>query len=146
MFTYGGIAPGIVAPPATMVSIANAVCSDVRTEPPNAVADYELLANGQARTFKGNGGYTNLPGEWRVTGASADYEVRFTTASGDAPNRGSALGVWLNLGSTRSVGQLNTVAGTTRTGTVTVEIRDVATSTIRDTATITLTAIKNSIA
>lgn len=91
----------------------------------------------------GTNGSTSYYTDW-VTPASetnaALYEVRATKVSGDAfQPTGSALGSWLPLTSDRGwelnltgIGRLDCV--------LTIEIRDAATQTVRDTATITMMA------
>lgn len=71
---------------------------------------------------------------WLLIGAVADYQVRATKTSGTSPS--GTLATWLGLGTSRAW----TLSGTGVTCNLTVEIRDVATSTVQATASITLTA------
>ena len=87
----------------------------------------------------GSDGTTNGTNWITPTSSASLYEVRATKVSGDTPNAGSALNTWLACTTNRSwalyltgVGVLNFV--------LTIEIRDAATQTIRDTATITMMA------
>ena len=109
-------------------------------------ATYGIRSNGTIdATYTSNGGYGGSDGltngtNWITPTTSASlYEVRATKVSGDTPNAGSALNTWLSCSTTRSwalyltgVGRFDCV--------LTIEIRDAATQTIRDTATITLMA------
>lgn len=106
--------------------------------PLTADAIIEFNSSGQLIVSPGGA----VPGEYLVTGASSDYEVRATMASGTNWS-GSALSTWLNLGTTRSwnLSASRVAPGTTVvTGTATVEIRRVADSAVVATATITLEA------
>lgn len=85
----------------------------------------------------------SLPQTWLVVGAAADYDVRFTYTQnlngGSVTSAGN--GVWLNCGTTRSwsvndgstSALSNIVSGT-------LELRDVATSTIQASTTVYLNA------
>ena len=85
----------------------------------------------------------SLPQTWLVVGAAADYDVRFTYTQningGSVTSAGN--GVWLNCGTTRSwsvydgstSSASNSVSGT-------LELRDVATSTIQASTTVYLNA------
>lgn len=91
-----------------------------------------------------NGGAEVLDGRWwsagSTTGIGNDYEIRATYSSGDTINIGSA-GTWLSLSATRTFGMLETSnLSNTRSGSITIEIRDVATSTVQSSIVITLTA------
>ena len=76
---------------------------------------------------------------WLLSGASSDYDVRFTLLSGTPGTGSAATGVWLNLGTTRSM-RAEAGTGSSSTVSVTVEIRQVSTGTILDTATVDITA------
>lgn len=106
--------------------------------PLTADAIIEFNSSGQLIVSPGGA----VPGEYLVTGASSDYEVRATMASGTNWS-GSALSTWLNLGTTRSwnLSASRVVPGATAVaGTATVEIRRVADSAVVATASITLMA------
>lgn len=111
---------------------------------------YGILANGlieavaAASSFQFDpitNGQTNGTNWVTPTSSAANYEVRATKVSGDTPNPGDALNTWLPCTSNRSwtlqltgIGRLDCV--------LTIEIRDAATQTVRDTATITM-MVKN---
>ena len=85
----------------------------------------------------------SLPQTWLISGASSDYEVRFTyTQNINGANVTSAgNGVWLNCGTTRSwsISDSSTnMASNSISGTL--EIRDTATSTIQASTTVYLRA------
>jgi hypothetical protein len=87
----------------------------------------------------GSDGTTNGTNWITPTSSASLYEVRATKVSGDTPNAGSALNTWLACTTNRSwalyltgVGRFDCV--------LTIEIRDAATQTVRDTATITMMA------
>ena len=61
---------------------------------------------------------------WRLTGASADYDIMATLSSGDTPS--GTLGSWLNLASTRTWG-LTAGQEVSLTCVLAVSIRDAAT-------------------
>lgn len=74
------------------------------------------------------------------TNQAANYEVRATVTSG-ALTGGSGTGTWLPIsGGTRNWYVENFTSGTIESCTFTVEIRQTGTSTVIDSATITLTA------
>lgn len=138
---YGLISSGIIGGPATGVVLNDHSALDVRQEPTNAVCDFLFLENGQLRKFTGSDGYSDIVGEWKTAGLGADYQIWFEHTGGDAPNRGDVLEDWLNMGGLRSIGMLNSDDfASSRSGTVLVKIRDVATLTELDTCTLTLTA------
>lgn len=61
---------------------------------------------------------------WMLSGATSDYEVRFTRLSGDTPSAGSAaLDTWLPCSSVQLLQIIRTVAGTSGSGLFLVEIR-----------------------
>lgn len=61
-------------------------------------AGYRIDSDGNV--YKLEGGSVTSIGTWRLSGASADYEVRFTNNSGTPPS-GSALATWLGCGTDR---------------------------------------------
>ena len=76
-------------------------------------------------------------------GVGADYEIRATLLSGTTPTSGT-LGTWLSLSSNRSWSMVRSTDGTSSCS-LTIEIRDTATSTVQGTATWSLSATKSSI-
>lgn len=112
-----------------------------------AIARYTLKNNGQAETFydgdTSGSATANPAGQWLQANPieliyTELYECRFTLLSGDITN--GTLDTWLGLGTDRFFDKID---GTQVPAVVRVEIRDVATSVIQDTATITLTAFKD---
>ena len=103
--------------------------------PETAVASYTLLSTGVIQTSDGGAGDgTN----WITpTSQAANYQVRVTTISG-SPSYGAATNTWLALTSNRAW-YLSQSGSGLNSCQFTVEIRDTATNTVRDTATITLT-------
>jgi hypothetical protein len=108
-------------------------------------ATYGIRSNGTIdATYTSNGGYAGSDGltngtNWITPTTSASlYEVRATKVSGDAfQPTGSALGTWLPCTSNRQWQLLLTGVGRFDC-VLTIEIRDAATQTVRDTATITM--------
>lgn len=144
-----GVFRGTQKAAADVVSIANdfiAADSVYESDLDFNTATYGIRSNGTIdATYTSNGGYAGTDGvtngtNWITPTTSASlYEVRATKVSGDTPNAGSALNTWLPCTTTRSwalyltgVGRFDCV--------LTIEIRDAATQTVRDTATITLMA------
>ena len=138
---------GFVVPSPVVISIANdyiAADSVYESDLDFNTATYGIRSNGTIdATFTTSGGYSGSDGttngsNWITPTSSASlYEVRATKVSGDTPNAGSALNTWLACTTTRSwalyltgVGRFDCV--------LTIEIRDAATQTVRDTATITM--------
>jgi hypothetical protein len=85
----------------------------------------------------------SLPQTWLVVGAAADYDVRFTYTQnlngGSVTSAGN--GVWLNCGTTRSWSVYDSsVAIPSNSVSGTLELRDVATSTIQASTTVYLNA------
>lgn len=94
---------------------------------------YELLASGVAQRVSGSLGTLTYAGEWRVRGASADYEVRATLNSGSLDAGSSATGSWLALTSSRS--WFRDFDGNAD---LTIEIRDAASLVVLASANVTL--------
>lgn len=106
----------------------------------SANANYRLDNTGLV--YKGTGSgtptYTILETWDTVSYTTGNYEVQ-VTATGDTWALTGTLGSWLNLGTTRTWA-LQGSPGNYVTCTLTVQIRDTATSTVQTSATITLTA------
>lgn len=117
------------------IAITDRLLLDTPFYPSEGEAWYGLNASGTV-TLKDENGVTTPVGEWANGATASDYEVRATTASGDLPTSGDVLASWLNLGTSRYWAWTKTGIGLLN-GAITVEIRDVATSTVQDTATIT---------
>lgn len=99
---------------------------------------YQILTAGTVRRIV-NGTTTTLE-TWLNSGSASDYQVRVTDGGPDGITSGDATGTWLTLNTNYSWTLEETVSGNTSQTVLTVEIRDVATSTVQDTATVTLTA------
>jgi len=122
---------------APVISISNQTVSDVGVNNP-ASAGYRLTDAGAIQTIV-NGSATTI-GNWisPLSGFS-DYEVEVTvTGSGGTFTGPTGAGVWSNLGTTRTWELSSSASGAFFSRTLTVSIRDVATSTVQATATITL--------
>lgn len=100
-----------------------------------ASSSYELLSSGVAREVTSAGGTFNYSGEWLTSGSASSVEVRATLQSGSTPS--GTLNTWLNLGTTRSWTLSRTGIGTSSC-VLLVELRNAASGTVLDTATITL--------
>lgn len=102
-------------------------------------AGYRLNAsNGLVYKMNPNGTWVSLGYYWvDPTGEAPNYEVRATLNSGDNPT--GTEGSWLALTSTRDWYLVQSSAGATMCN-LTIEIRDAATQTVRDTATVYLEA------
>lgn len=104
-----------------------------------SVARYNLNFNGVARYYReSDGSYTNIPGEWMLSGSAADYEVRWTLNSGTSPTilTGPAVGAWGTLSSGAEV-QLSSTSGTISCN-LTCEIRLASSGEVLGSADITL--------
>lgn len=103
-----------------------------------AVTAYRVASDGFVYTAANSTGTYSQQEQWISNVALVgNYEVR-VTASGDVPT-GSAVNTWLELSTTRSW-DLTASPGNLLSTTLTVEIRDTATSTVRATATINMTS------
>lgn len=119
------------------ISLNSKTVQQVKTDPANALASY-TLAN--TRAVQVSPGSTS--DEWAVSGITVgDFEARATVVSGSVS--GGTTGSWLGLGTSRTWERNRTTVGTSE-AVLTIEIRDVATSTVRATASITLRGIVNS--
>jgi hypothetical protein len=140
---------GLLVPSPVVISIADdyiAADAVYETDFDFNSATYGISPTGliDASSFSTNGGGTDGTTNgtnWVTPTSSASlYEVRATKVSGSAfQPTGSALGTWLSCTNSESwslqltgIGRLDCV--------LTIEIRDAATQTIRDTATITMMA------
>lgn len=78
-----------------------------------------------------------------ASGTGDDYEIYVSVSSGSTPS--GTLNTWLALSSARQWSVTDTNDGPSSvTTTLSVQVRDVATETVQDTATVTLTANYNS--
>ena len=138
---------GFTVPSPVVISIANdTITADAVYESDfdfNSTT-YGIYSNGLIAAFAtstnggANDGLTNGTNWVTPTSSASLYEVRATKVSGDAfQPTGSDLGVWLPCTSNREWQLL--LSGIGRFDCVlTIEIRDAATQTIQDTATITM--------
>lgn len=104
----------------------------------NLNAVYRLQSAGNAQKFTENAGiFENIPGEWLLSGAVADYEILYTLVSGNAPSivaiPALSSGVWsaFNNGAQFSL-------GASKACNFTVSLRLASTHEVLDTATIIL--------
>lgn len=100
-----------------------------------------LDSTGQAYENKTGTGSTAISGQWRLSGSSSDYDVRWTPVSGTPNYLADPVNTWLNLGTSRRWGWNQTTVGTTNV-VGTVEIRLASSGAILATATITLSATR----
>ena len=137
---------GFTVPSLDVISIANDYISTDTVHESDLdfnTTTYGIRSNGTidasaTSTLGGQSDGTTNGSNWITPTSSASlYEVRATKVSGDTPNAGSALNTWLACTTTRSwalyltgLGRFDCV--------LTIEIRDAATQTVRDTATITM--------
>ena len=137
---------GFSVPSPVVISIANdyiATDTVYESDLDFNTTTYGIRSNGTidasaTSTLGGTTDGTTNGTNWITPTSSASlYEVRATKVSGDTPNAGSALNTWLACSTTRSwalyltgLGRFDCV--------LTIEIRDAATQTVRDTATITM--------
>jgi hypothetical protein len=105
----------------------------------SAQAGYGLDPNSYVYTAANSNGSYSQSEQWdSIPATTSNYQVRATLNSGDTPT-GSALATWLTVSTFRSW-LLNASAGTLLTCNLTIEVRDIATSTVQATATVTLRA------
>ena len=124
------------APPSLAVALTNQTV--IRTVVGGtATPGYRLDNTGAALKTNASGAYTAIAGEWLVTGTVADFQTRGTWGT---TGGGTISGptTWVSLSSTQTWTYSET--GTDSSATLTVEIRDAATTTVLGTATITLNA------
>ena len=125
-----------------VIDIINWSIFDLAAPGGTAAAWYILNSNGiWYESITENATLQTSRGSWVTpNSAASNYEVR-VTVSGAALDAGSAAtDVWLALSTTRQWGLQETVSGQSPVSTLTVDIRRIGTSTILDTATITLEA------
>jgi hypothetical protein len=121
------------------ITLTNTTCSDAVTGG-TATATYQVDSNG--KIYKNSVFFENWISDAALAG---DYQVRATLSSGDTPS--GTLGSWLALTSDRYWDLINAAQDdSTLSCALIVEIRDAATSTVRATATITISATSRSVA
>ena len=131
--------------PETSASISNHTILATWFYPPNgsATASYILNSSGVAQHREiqtGGTTTTNYPGEWLVTGDPGNFEVKATIVSGTLTN--GTTGTWMALDSTRSWSKTKSANYGTDTCVLTIQIRNIVSQVILDTATITLSAAR----
>ncbi len=107
-----------------------------------ATAKFKLDADGIAyfmRSVQDAGVYQAISGEWKLSGAAADYEHRATIVSGSVST--GTTGSWLGGGTDREWTRVRATAGTS-TVVLDIEIRATSTTTTLVTARITLQATR----
>lgn len=124
-----------------IISITNQTISYSSGGITAAATAYRLANDGNA--YRGLGSVApsySLIAPWDTQSATVgNYEV-YVTGTGDTANlTGSALNTWLNLGTTQSW-VLSASAGNVLSVTLTVQIRQVGTTTVLTSATITLSS------
>lgn len=123
--------------------------SEINPSPPPGItwdfgtASFIINSSGQASGLgsngdNGTGTNANYTGEWLMSGAASAFEVRATVTSGTVDG-GSATGVYLNCGTTRSWEKAYAGVGS-QTCTILVELRPAAGGAVMASATMTLTA------
>jgi len=132
----GVLAVLLGAAPDALITISNQSITDATGGARNATAGYRLTSGGQAQS-QINLTFTTLEQWCTPTSQASNYEVLVTVTSGSL-STGTA-GSWLALSSTQTWTRTATI-GTANTCVFTVEIRRVGTSTVLDSATITLEA------
>ena len=122
-----------------VITISDQTISD--TDFTAAYAYYFVTGGGQIEYSTQAGGINpiNLEQWCTPTTQAANYEVRVTVNSGFLSG-GSGTGTWLATSSTRNWFVDNTTSGTINSAVFTVEIRRTGTTTVLDSATITLSA------
>lgn len=117
-----------------VIDIANGTFSDLALDSTASVF-LTLNTNGSISKDDGNlSTYTDT--EWATptsTGIGSSYEVKATMTSGTTPS--GTFNSWLALSTARTWSLSRSFLGTTTSG-FTLEIRDTATSTVQDSATI----------
>lgn len=129
----------------TKAILTNTSASKTSGDPTDARAGFRLNTSGDAQKGTGTTSvtYSNITGEWLVSGFSAsDFECRATVQSGDNPTTGT-LNTWEALSSTRTWEQIQTSVGS-RSGVLLIEIREAATGYVHASASVTLSVTVNS--
>lgn len=120
-----------------VVAISDQGIFDFNVDPGSASAQYDVNSDGTisyVTAVSGSGTVENWISP--IASAGGNYEVRATKISGTNPT-GSALATWLALSTGRSWTLSQTGTGT-KACQLQIEIRDVATSTVQDSAFVDL--------
>lgn len=123
--------------PATVV-LNDSTYTSLAISPDDSTIRLHISSDGNVYTQENNGG-NNLAYQWRLGGASADYDI-FATLNSGALTEGTT-GSWLNLGTTRAwaVTRTSNLNGQDD-AVITLQIRNASTLAVLETATITLSA------
>lgn len=123
-----------------VISITDQTISDLDASDANAY--YFLTAGGQVQQSTDIGGInpTTLEQWCTPTSQASNYEAYVTVTSGSLTPGSAATGTWVALSSTRYWYVQESVSGQSTTCIFTVQIRRIGTTTVLDTATITLEA------
>lgn len=122
---------------APVISITNQTVTNSTSTPATATAGYRLNSNGKVYGESPAGNFGFLEDWVTPNGAASSYEALVTVTSGSLSSGTS--GSWLALSSTRDWTVTRTTLGT-NSCTFTVDIRKVGTTTVLDSATITIEA------
>lgn len=95
---------------------------------------FRMDSDGLVYAQEDSAGYVSID-TWRLSGASADYDVRATLTSGTFTT--GSNNTWENLASDRTWTRGATI-NTSQTAVFTLEVRDAATLTVLGSATITI--------
>lgn len=117
------------------VSITNRSLSSAGAAALGATCTYTLNASGIVQATQ-SGSTTTLE-TWLVNGSNTNFEVRATQTSGTAIT--GTFGTWQVMSTSRAWSIVAGV-GSTVSGTMSIEIRIAGTTTVLDTASITLTS------
>lgn len=132
-----GAPPTTAAPPSGAISITDQEVERLSVTGATIAVSYSIVNDGKVK----NHNSTTLETWNSNSGSVGSYEVQATLSSGATPS--GTLGAWLNCGTTRTW-ELTATAGESKTCILLVSIRDVATATVQDSASITLTAASDS--
>lgn len=105
----------------------------------SATATYRLGNDGIAYKTNNPGAFLAISGEWLVSGTDTDFEAQATWGSVSGGTTGGPTG-WTSLGTINRDWTLTVSAGGgLETGSLSVEIRKIGTTTVLTSATITFT-------
>jgi len=127
-----------------VANLSNASPSDLEFAPATAQAGIQFLLDGRL-TYVGNG-LTGSPVNqwargWPITGIGNSFQVAITAITGTAPSSGAALNTWQTISTTRQwlLDNPGTVVETL-SGTWTISIRALGTTTVLASAVYTVSA------
>lgn len=122
------------------ISITDQNLYESQIQPTNATCGYRLNSNGKVYSTNTVGSATYIEDWITPNGAASGYECYVTVTSGSLSTGTS--GSWLSLGTTRDWTVSTNTGGAVfiKTCTFTVDIRKIGTTTVLDSATITIEA------